>query len=69
MLAEGDKVAVRYTGSGTHQGDFAGIPASGKRVTIKGIDMFRMADGKITEEWLNFDQLSMLQQMGAIPTG
>ncbi len=68
MIAEADKLAVRYTGHATHQGEFSGIPPTGKPVTITGIDMFRLADGKIVEEWLNFDQLSMLQQMGVIPT-
>ncbi len=68
MVAEADKIAVRYTGHATHQGEFSGIPATGKAITITGIDMFRIADGKLVEEWLNFDQLSMLQQMGVIPT-
>lgn len=68
MVGESDKLAVRYTGQGTHQGEFSGILATGKPVTIRGIDMFRVANGKIAEEWLSFDQLGMLQQMGVIPT-
>ncbi len=67
MVAETDKLAVRYTGHATHQGEFSGIPATGKSITITGIDMFRIADGKIVEEWLRFDRLGMRQQMGVIP--
>lgn len=67
-LAEGDKVAIRYTGRGTHQGAFAGIPATGKPVQFVGIDIFRIANGQMAEEWLMYDQLGLLQQIGAIPT-
>ncbi len=68
MFSEGDKVAVRYTGRGTHQGEFAGIPASGQQVEFMGNDIFRVADEQIAEEWLMYDQLGLLQQIGAIPT-
>ncbi len=67
-LAEGDKVVIRYTGRGTQQGPFAGIPASGKQVQFAGIDIFRIANGQMTEEWLMYDQLGLLQQIGAMPT-
>ncbi len=67
LIAEGDKVVVRYTGRGTHKGDFSGIPATGKQVIFTGIDLFCIADGKMAEEWLNFDRLGMLQQLGMIP--
>lgn len=67
-LAEGDKVAIRYTGRGTHQGAFAGIPASGKPVQFSGIDLFCIANGQMAEEWLMYDQLGLLQQIGAMPT-
>ncbi len=67
MVAEGDRVAVRYTASGTHQGEFQGIPATGRQVSFTGIDMFRVSEGKLVEEHLNFDQLTMLQQLGVIP--
>ncbi len=67
-LAEGDKVAIRYTGRGTHQGAFAGIPATGKQVQFSGIDIFRIANGQMAEEWLMYDQLGLLQQIGAMPT-
>lgn len=67
VIAEGDKVAVRWTNSGTHVGDFAGIPATGKNFTIAGIDIHRMRDGKMAEHWHVVDQLTMLQQLGIIP--
>lgn len=67
-LAEGNKVAIRYTGRGTHQGAFAGIPATGKPVQFSGIDIFYIANGQMAEEWLMYDQLGLLQQIGAMPT-
>lgn len=67
IVTEGDKVSVRYVGRGTQQGEFAGLPASGKRVQFTGIDIFRIADGQMAEEWLMYDQLGLLQQLGAIP--
>ena len=67
QLAEGDLVATRWTGRGTHQGELMGIPASGKQVTVSGITISRLEDGKIVEEWSNWDTLGMLQQLGAVP--
>lgn len=67
IVTEGDKVCVRYVGRGTQQGEFAGLPASGKPVQFTGIDIFRIADGQMAEEWLMYDQLGLLQQLGAIP--
>ena len=67
-VVEGDKVVIRYTGRGTHQGAFAGIPATGKHVQFPGIDIFRIANGQMAEEWLMYDQLGLLQQIGALPT-
>jgi steroid delta-isomerase-like uncharacterized protein len=67
-IAEGDKVVNRWTFRGTHQGEFMGIPATNKQVTTTGIDLLRIANGKIVEVWQNSDQLGMLQQLGAIPT-
>lgn len=67
IVAEGDKVCVRYVGRGTQQGEFAGLPAAGKPVQFAGIDLFRIAGGQFAEEWLMYDQLSLLQQLGAIP--
>ena len=66
-IAEGDRVAVRWTATGTHQGDMMGVPASGRTSTISGIGIDRVEDGKIVESWSNWDVLGMLQQIGAIP--
>ncbi len=68
QLAEGDKVASRYTWSGTHQGEFYGVPATGKRVNWTVTATFRIVDGKIRETWLNMDQLGLMQQLGVVPT-
>lgn len=67
MIAEGDKVVFRVTGNGTHKGEFMGIPPTGKQVTMKGIDIVHIEGGKLVEHWANFDQLSLMQQLGVIP--
>jgi steroid delta-isomerase-like uncharacterized protein len=69
QVAEGDKVVSRWTLRGTHQGEFFGVPASGKRVEMSGIQVDRFAEesGKIVEEWAEFDLLGAMRQMGAIP--
>jgi C-1 hydroxylase len=65
-VAEGDKVVARYTATGTHQGEYMGVPATGKKVSFSWITIYRIADGKVAEEWLLFDQLGLLQQLGAV---
>lgn len=67
QLAEGDRVATRWTFRGTHHGEFQGIPPTGKQVTMKGITIFRIANGKLIEGWNRPDMLGMLQQLGALP--
>ena len=67
VIAEGDKVVERWTGTGTQQGAFAGIPPTGKRVTTTGIDIFRIANGKVVEHWSNSNDLGVFQQLGVIP--
>jgi steroid delta-isomerase-like uncharacterized protein len=67
IVAEGDRVVVRWTGSGTHVGEFAGMPATGKSFTIAGIDVHRFQDGRMAEHWHVVDQLALLQQLGFIP--
>ena len=67
LFAEGDKVVLRFTFHGTHQGEFMGVAPTGKQVTMPGIDIFRIADGKIVELWGQEDVLGMMQQIGAIP--
>lgn len=66
-LVEGDKVVIRWKMSGTQKGDMFGIPPTGKQMTVTGIDIFRIAGGKIVEFWQNWDQLGMMQQLGVVP--
>ena len=65
ILAEEDRVVTRYTLRGTHQGELRGIPPTGRRVTLQGIVISRVADGKIVEEWNLSDKLGLFQQIGA----
>ncbi|HEY4668016.1 MAG TPA: ester cyclase [Anaerolineales bacterium] len=69
VMAEGDRVVLRFTEEGTHQGQLEHIPPSGKKVRIGGVSIFRMSGGKIAEEWEFADSLGLLQQIGAIPAG
>jgi predicted ester cyclase len=66
-FAEGDKVVVRWTGRGAHTGELMGIPPTGKQVTVTGIDVYRVAGGKLVERWGEFDQMGMMQQLGVVP--
>jgi steroid delta-isomerase-like uncharacterized protein len=66
-FGEGDMVASRWTITGTHGGDFQGVPATGRPVSVAGVDMSRFVDGKIAEHWAQFDVLGVMQQIGAIP--
>jgi steroid delta-isomerase-like uncharacterized protein len=67
LIAEGDKVAIRVTYRGTHKGDFQGLPPTGRQVQFTSIDIYRLAGGKIVEQWVEFDGPGMLQQLGVIP--
>ncbi|HBY97986.1 MAG: ester cyclase [Ardenticatenaceae bacterium] len=67
VISEGDKVAVRYYVAMTHQGEFQGIPPTGKHLTLPGITILRFGDGKVVERWNEADFMGLLQQMGAIP--
>lgn len=67
MIAEGDKVVVRSTFRGTHKGDLMGIAPTGKLVTMPLILIYRIADDKIVEHWMQADALGMMQQLGVIP--
>ena len=67
MLAEGDKVVVRMTWSGTHKGEFMGIPPTGKSVSFGVIDIVRFAGDKFVEHWGLMDSTSMMQQLGSVP--
>jgi predicted ester cyclase len=68
IIVEGDKIVVRMTFRGTHQGAFVGIPPTGKQVTVTEIAILRIANGKVIEQWINTDELGLMQQLGAIPT-
>lgn len=67
MIAEGDRVMVRWSSRGTHLGESHGLPPTGKQVTNSGINIFRVADGKIVEVWDIFDRLWLWQQLGVLP--
>ena len=67
QLVEGDRVVTRWTGRGTQTGEFMEMPPSGKKVAVPGVQIDRFSGGKIVEEWTLFDQLGMLQQLGAVP--
>ena len=67
LIAEGDRVAVRATFRGTHQGEFAGTPATGVEVEIPVFLIYRVEDGLIVEHWMQADVMGLMQQLGAIP--
>jgi steroid delta-isomerase-like uncharacterized protein len=67
IVAEGDKVVVRWTGVGTHNGELMGIPPTGKLVATPGLNLIRYKEGKAVEEWSGWDTLGMMQQLGVIP--
>ncbi len=67
MIAEGDKVATRYTFEGTHRGELFGVPPTGQRLSIKSFTMERVSDGRIREHWRVTDSLEMMQQLGVVP--
>ncbi len=67
MIAEGDQVASRITIRGKHTGAFMGIPPTGKEIAQTGIDIARIAGGKAVERWGEFDNVGLLQQLGAMP--
>ncbi len=67
QIAEGDTVVSRWTARGTHKGELMGIPPTGKQVTVTGMNIERVANGKLVEGWSNYDTLGMLQQLGVVP--
>jgi steroid delta-isomerase-like uncharacterized protein len=67
LVAEGDKVVGRFTMRGTHSGEFMGVPPTGRSVTMSGIDIVRVAGGKIAEFWYGEHLLELMQQLGAVP--
>ena len=69
IFSAGDRVVVRWTGSGTHVGEVNGIPPTGKKIRVDAISVHRMEDGKIAETWEVWDTLGFLQQLGVVPAG
>ena len=67
MAADDNNVAFAYTMTGTHQGDFMGVPATGKRVSARGMQIGRFEDGKMVERWGSSDELGILKQLGVEP--
>ena len=74
IFAEGDKVVVRWTVRGTHQGNIElgsmgiTVPPTGKQISFVGMDIFHFRGGKIVEAWRNWDRLGLFQQLGVVPT-
>ncbi|MCP8323656.1 MAG: ester cyclase [Candidatus Methylarchaceae archaeon HK02M2] len=66
IIAEGDKVWVRLSYTGTHTGEFMGLPPTGKKITSKGVDIYRIVNGKLAEYWNVIDNVDMFKQIGAI---
>ncbi|HET7077321.1 MAG TPA: ester cyclase [Chloroflexia bacterium] len=67
MVAKGDRVALRWSMRATHGGEILGIPATGQQVTMAGLDIYRLADGRLAEHWDQVDVMGLLQQLGVIP--
>ena len=68
QVSEGDKVVSRLTITGTHQGEFMGIPATGKSFSMGAVAIFRIEGGKIVERWGESDNIGMMQQLGVVPS-
>ena len=69
VLASGDKVVVRVRATGTHEGEFMGVPATGKSIDVQAIDIVRFEDdGLAHEHWGVFDAMTMMQQLGVVPS-
>jgi steroid delta-isomerase-like uncharacterized protein len=67
VIVEGDMATKRWTGRGTHQGEWMGIPPTGAKIEVTGNNIFRIANGKIVECWAQMDALGLMQQLGVIP--
>ena len=69
IIAEGDRIAVRSTFRGTHEGDFMGIPATGKKVEVSNYDFVRFENDMCVEHWGTIDSAALMEQLGAVPAG
>ena len=68
VTADDESIAMAYTVTGTHQGSFLGVAATGKKVSARGVQIAKFNNGKMVERWGSSDQLGMLEQIGASPT-
>jgi predicted ester cyclase len=68
VVAEGDRVAVRWTNSGIHSGEFLGIPPTGRTYQIAGIDIYRIQAGLLAEHWHVIEEMALMQQLGLLPS-
>ena len=68
VTAQGDIVVARMWVRGTHRGEFLGVPATGRAVAVQSVETFRLARGRVAEQWVLMDALGLLQQLGAIPS-
>ena len=67
MMADGDRVACRFTARGVHQGEFMGLPPTGREIAMTGIEIFRLRDGKIAELWGEANLMGLMYQLGILP--
>ncbi len=67
VIASGDTVATRWVLTGSQQQEFMGIPASGQWIRVEGMNFYRLKDGRVTDIWTQFDGVSMMHQLGALP--
>jgi steroid delta-isomerase-like uncharacterized protein len=67
VIADGDTAASRWTAEGTNDGEFMGMPATGKRIRVDGMNFYKLAGGQVTDVWTQFDGVSMMQQLGMMP--
>ena len=67
IMADGDKITARFTARGMHKGEFMGLPPTGKAITMTGIEIFRVKEGKITELWGEANLMGLMQQLGILP--
>jgi ketosteroid isomerase-like protein len=67
IMADGDRVTVRFTARGVHNGEFMGLPPTGKAITMTGIEIFRIKEGKIAELWGEPNLMGLMQQLGILP--
>lgn len=69
MIGEGDRLLIRWTGEGTHTGDFMGIPPTHRTAKWTAMSVARIQDGKMVEGWQNMDEMGLMQQLGVLPGG